>query len=880
MSMTDNLNFNEEQKPNEYNPEQPDKNNITPPSQSPPTKHLENDNENDNDLSDKQSIRISYKNDVTDLSSQNDSENTITPSQTKSFKNEIHSVLNNVFLNYAKYSYEDKAFLLSYQTLTKLLTNMNIITTNTIKTGFHMKPCEFDILAKTICPKKLSKLTLTQFINVIVVLCSKYKPNNFKTNAKKALYNFVQKYFQPISEFINTLNPEGEPCPFIYRQIQRDIESTLTALSPGTKTKQVLTHIQKGLFFLFKLYFPYEVGKRTCPQGQQALEKESLVSLVTLSKTFDLMPQLVSVERIAIYYYCLLNIKNVNLFEKTNTNIGKLFTFEHFCLFLICIANSYFDDISEELWSRFVLLLKKMEDSQGMVKTENTFHVMRPEACSLEVDYELQYELATIDEEEGMLFEVGKAQNEEQNEFAKEVNLKLMSPIKKQNSINYNNNTNTNTKTKYQSSFLQISNNDKLINYDSIQYKGNDWMLLNIFDTYTEIGDKLNFSQMTYTGFLKMLRDFGIIDTKINTSSIQQTQDSNTNTNTQNKNNYLNRHKSMGSFRSSTSRNNTNYFSEIDASIIFYETCGAKHSTITQPNGVASSNINEMNLAVASSTCLDLKTGNVTFRMKFPQFYIALRNISRKIYPGIPMNTAFEQFKQNQLQLKEYTKKIESSYRNIIETINQINNSFVKTILFEFHGLVNVIYTTYADNSNAINFQKCILLLKDFNIFPDVVTLLEIKKTFYTICKLYREQMKSGKELNEFIQDEIQRGNKQNSNDTYDELFTKQIKNEIGNSEYMLYILAICSKSIKNDTSITDIKKIMILFEKMGNSQGVNNPRKFTGNGKLECLSKSFMNIIQSVKHKYPKYFPQNKDNVKQVYQNEDMLSYLFSKDN
>ena len=867
--MTDDLNFNEEQKPNGSIPQQQNENVITPSSQSPITKH----HENDNDLSDKQSIRISFKNDATDLSSQIESENTISPSQTKSYKNEIHSVLNNVFLNYAKYSYEDKAFLLSYQTLTKLLTNMNIITTNTIKTGFHMKPCEFDILAKTICPKKLSKLTLTQFINVIVVLCSKYKPNQFKTNAKKALYNFVQKYFRPISEFINTLNPEGEPCPFIYRQIQRDIESTLTALSPGTKTKQILTHIQKGLLFLFKLYFPYEVGKRTCPQGKQALEKESLISLVTLSKTFDLMPQLVSVERIAIYYYCLLNIRNVNLFEKTNTNIGKSFTFEHFCLFLICIANSYFDDISEELWSRFVLLLKKMEDSQGMVKTENTFHVMRPEACSLEVDYELQYELATV-EEEGMVFEVGKTQNEEQNAFAKEVNLKLMSPIKKQNNMNDDNNNNN--KTKYQSSFLQLSHNDKLINYDSIQYKVNDWMLLNIFDTYTEIGDKLNFSQMTYTGFLKMLRDFNIIDTKINTSTLQQTQDSITTT--QNKSNYLNRHKSMGSFRSSSSRN-TNYFSEIDASIIFYETCGAKHSTIIQPNGVVS-NINEMNLAVASSTCLDLKTGNVTFRMKFPQFYIALRNISRKLYPGFPMNTAFEQFKQNQLKLKEYTKKVESSYRHIIETINQINSSFERTILFEFQGLVNNIYTTYADTSNAINFQKCILLLKDFNIFPDVVTLLEIKKTFYTMCKLYREQIKSGKELNEFIQDEIQRGNKQNSNDTYDELFTKQIKNEIGNSEYMLYILAICSKSIKNDTKISDIKKIMILFEKMGNSQGVNNPRKFTGNGKLECLSKSFMNLIQSVKHKYPKYFPQNKDNIKQVYQNEDMLSYLFSKDN
>ena len=139
--------------------------------------------------------------------------------------------------------------------------------------------------------------------------------------------------------------------------------------------------------------------------------------------------------------------------------------------------------------------------------------------------------------------------------------------------------------------------------------------------------------------------------------------------------------------------------------------------------------------------------------------------------------------------------------------------------------------------------------------------------------------MKSGIGLNEFIQDEIQRGNKQSSNDPYDELFTKQIKNEIGHSEYMLYILAVCSKSIKSEANITDIKRIMILFEKMGNSQGVNNPRKFTGNGKLECLSKSFMNLIQSVKNKYPKYFPPSKDNVKQVYQNEDMLSYLFSKD-
>ena len=108
-----------------------------------------------------------------------------TQEQLNAFRDEINTLCLNIFLNFSKYFYEEKDFLLSFQTVTKLLTDMGVIVSSTKKIPqnkkgkFHIKPFEFDLLLKKISPKKVSKINSTQFLNLIVLLSSKYDPQKF-----------------------------------------------------------------------------------------------------------------------------------------------------------------------------------------------------------------------------------------------------------------------------------------------------------------------------------------------------------------------------------------------------------------------------------------------------------------------------------------------------------------------------------------------------------------------------------------------------------------------------------------------------------------------------------------------------------------------------
>ena len=89
-----------------------------------------------------------------------------TPEELTSFKEEINTICLTIFLNYSKYYYEEKDFLLSFQTLTKLLTDLGLVSTKS-KPSFHIKPFDCDLILKKISPKKVSKLNSTQFFNFL-----------------------------------------------------------------------------------------------------------------------------------------------------------------------------------------------------------------------------------------------------------------------------------------------------------------------------------------------------------------------------------------------------------------------------------------------------------------------------------------------------------------------------------------------------------------------------------------------------------------------------------------------------------------------------------------------------------------------------------------
>lgn len=340
-----------------------------------------------------------------------------TQEQLNAFRDEINTLCLNVFLNFSKYFYEEKDFLVSFQTVTKLLTDMGVIVGNTKKIPqnkkgrFHIKPFEFDLLLKKISPKKVSKINSTQFLNLIVLLSSKYNPQKFKTNPKGTLYNFVNDYFGPLAKYINEYDSKANPNLFPYQAIDNSINE-LNKAPIDQKTLTIISNVYKGIAFIYKYYFPFENNKTAMPL--ERLIKESMTNLVEFSKDYEITPYLLTIDKIAIYFNCLID-KNENEIFDGNLNLGHIFTINKFCLFLINTANNIFANQRTELWGRLILLLNKMENSKGKATQEKKFNVMRSEESSLQLDPEVEKGLSEPSEEE-----VKKKEEEEEKEKEEE----------------------------------------------------------------------------------------------------------------------------------------------------------------------------------------------------------------------------------------------------------------------------------------------------------------------------------------------------------------------------------------------------------------------------------------------------------------------------
>lgn len=785
-----------------------------------------------------------------------------TQEQLNAFRDEINTLCLNIFLNFSKYFYEEKDFLLSFQTVTKLLTDMGVIVSNTKKIPpnkkgkFHIKSFEFDLLLKKISPKKVSKINSTQFLNLIVLLSSKYDPKKFKTNPKGTLYNFVNDYFGPLAKYINEYDSKENPNLFPYRAIDNSINE-LNKAPIDQKTLTIISNIYKGIAFIYKYYFPFENNKTAMPL--ERLIKESMTNLVEFSKDYEITPYLLTIDKIAIYFNCLID-KNENEIFEGNLNFGHIFTINKFCLFLINTANNIFASQRTELWGRLILLLNKMENSKGKTTQEKKFNVMRSEGCSLQLDPDVEKGLSEPSEEE-----LKKKEEEEKKEKEEE---------EKKSESESDDNDDEDDKDEDDESESASDSEDKSDNEDKKEKKEKkkkekeekkiipeninyEFVFHNIFDNYATIGDKLNFSQMTVTSYIKFLKDFKVFDMKVTPPPKPKTG----NKNTDNKNTIQSTGQKSTITLAKTERLKGDHLTEIEANMIFCEICGLKNSK---------KNVKQ---SIGASTCLEKKEGNVSLRMSYPQFMNIFEIIASKLHPGIPPKDAFNLFQTKDLKLAEYYKNGQSSYLQIIEILKTLNKSNAKKILIEFEPIVFSIYNTNADINGNLPFQNFFRIFKDFEIFPELISMVDIKKLFFVLSTISREQKKDGASMQDFIVRES--GDSPNMAKEYME-FVEGEKAEVTGYDYLLWSFGIASTFIKAKSKANDCDKLILLFTKMCKSKGVTNPRKLTGGGRLESINKNFIEILTAVKEKYPLFFEQ-KDKVKEIFNSENMFNYLFT---
>ena len=702
------------------------------------------------------------------------------PKTNDEIREEINSICLNIFLNYSKFYYEEKDFLLSYQTLVKIFKEANIIEsefssvnqsknnsrliTNSSNVCFNKKKDSFtstnlEILIKGITPK-VSKLTSNQFLNLIALLSKKKYPKEFENNPKDALILFTEKFLYPIHYKIENDKTEK----FQYKIIESSINNfNHEFLDKGSEI--LLIYLYDALNWIYISYFKQELNSND--KNVKTIIKSSLESLVNFTKDYEICPSLISIEKLAIYYNCLLD-KNLNeIFEE---DIGTIFTFNKFCLFLLVFSYNIHKMESHKLWERFSLLIKKMILSKGEENMNKILNIKTSDDKKLKLENSIILEILKLEKVESYT-KITELKTEEDND----------------------------------------EDEDKQI-------------FKNIYDIYSTIGDKLISPQMSISGFLKVLSDLGVFNIYIdnNDEEIQAKQTSIINKS------HTDYEYTFDSFRSFKKKK----FSKKDAQMIFFQVCYKKN--ILEDNNF-----------------LNDKDNEIYNKITFEQFYNVIQEISYFIHPQKIKGDAFKQFKNVDIKIQNYKNIINNELEEMKYLLNLLRNDnqdeINKHLKQIFAMLQNILYQIFIMYSvkNVLNFNQFFLIFKDFEIFPNIITLIETKKLFYCLSKIAKEENNAKGDYLEF--------------------------------EYFICSLGLCSKFRKDgENNINDCQKLASILYIMRNSKGITNPRHLTVGGKLISIDRELINILSILNDKYPQYFNSNLKS-KKILSNNNLFNDIFS---
>ena len=311
-------------------------------------------------------------------------------------KAELQEKLNKVFLNYSKFNVQEENFILSHQYFMKLMKDCGLLREKYEKPRENTLTAEqIDITLKKVCPNNAS-LNTQQFIDFFVTLSKRLNPLDFNKAPRNTVQQTVEHFLDPIVEYIN----EDQEGKFRYNKVE---QSVLATCSEGVdeKTEKIMKRMYPGLLNAYKLYFPQEYNYKGI--SIEKIIKESLKSLIEFNIDFDLSKFLTR-EKLAIYYNCIYLLKQKNLVFNSGENDaeeeGKIFTFDKFAFYLLCLANDIIpEDQFPKQWQKVSLLIKCLSDSNGEETMSKKFGVKITDDKGIYLDDHLIKELIKEEEE-------------------------------------------------------------------------------------------------------------------------------------------------------------------------------------------------------------------------------------------------------------------------------------------------------------------------------------------------------------------------------------------------------------------------------------------------------------------------------------------------
>ena len=367
----------------------------------------ENQNENKQQLNEKENAkekqRKSQKNKIDQQGRKNkksrdmQTENNLNDSQEEEepLKAELQEKLHKVFLNYAKFNAQEENFILSHQYFMKMMKDCGLLREKYEKPKENTLTAEkIDITLKKVCSNNAS-LNTQQFIDFFVTLSKRLNPLEFNKAPRNTVQQTVERFLDPIVEIIN----EDQEGKFRYNKVEQSVLAT-RAEGVDKKTEKIMKRIYPGLLNAYKLYFPQEYNYKGI--SIEKLIKQSLKSLIEFNIDFDLSKFLTR-EKLAIYYNCIYLLKEKNLVFPLGENEeeeGKIFTFDKFVFYLLCLANDIIpEDQFPKQWQKVSLLVKCLSDSNGEETMSQKFGVKITDDKGIYLDDHLIKELIKEEEE-------------------------------------------------------------------------------------------------------------------------------------------------------------------------------------------------------------------------------------------------------------------------------------------------------------------------------------------------------------------------------------------------------------------------------------------------------------------------------------------------
>ena len=322
-----------------------------------------------------------------------ESNENLSQEQDEPLKAELQEKLNKVFLNYSKFNVQEENFILSHQYFMKLMKDCGLLREKYEKPKENTLTAEqIDITLKKVCPNNAS----LNFIDFFVTLSKRLNPLEFNKAPRNTVQQTVEHFLDPIVEYIN----EDQEGKFRYNKVEQSVLST-SAEGVDEKTEKIMKRMYPGLLNAYKLYFPQEYNYKGI--SIEKIIKESLKSLIEFNIDFDLSKFLTR-EKLAIYYNCIYLLKQKNLVfnsgENNEEEEGKIFTFDKFAFYLLCLANDIIpEDQFPKQWQKVSLLIKCLSDSNGEETMSKKFGVKITDDKGIYLDDHLIKELIKEEEE-------------------------------------------------------------------------------------------------------------------------------------------------------------------------------------------------------------------------------------------------------------------------------------------------------------------------------------------------------------------------------------------------------------------------------------------------------------------------------------------------